>query len=385
MSQTARMLPARPLSITGVGVASPAGLGLPALASALRGDPVAAASPPPAPEPGDYPPDPVRPVPDLDFTEHLGRKGVRHLDRTTKLGLLACRQALAQSSAPAAGPATGVVIGTSTGSIRSSAEFCLDTLIHDRPYLVNASTFPNTVMNCCAGQIAIWNSLRGVNATLAGGQLSSLFALRYARNALSQGQASRLLVGGVEELSPQSAWAWHHLGALKPGAAVGEGCAVFAVCYGTAPPDEADPGAAGAPLAQLLSCEVAYHGGPAYRGRRAEGLAEVVGRALRRSGVEPQQVDLVSLGATNHTGLQRIEERGLRLALGRQPTRRLQVKDVLGECFSASGAMQLAALLAVWQDTAAASGQVGLVTSVGPDGNVGCLVVRGPAGSGHAG
>lgn len=356
-----------PVPITGVGVVSAAGLGVAALAAALNGSAISD-SPPPEPGAGDYPPTCLRPVPELDFAAYLGRKGLRHLDRTTKLGLLACRQALQQNGA-APEISAGVVMGTSTGSIRSSAEFCRDTFVYDRPYLVNASSFPNTVMNCCAGQIAIRNSLRGVNATLAGGQLSSLFALRYARNALRRDHAPRLLVGGVEELSPQSAWAWHHANVLDSDAILGEGCAVF-TCSG----EKSAPGEA-SPLAYLLACEVAYLGTTTYRGRRAEGFGEVIRRALQRSGVQPAEVDTVSFGAVGHPGLRRIEERAVNAELGEWQGKRIRVADILGECFSAAGAMQLAALLALWRDPAPRSG-IGLVTCVGLDGNVGCLVVK---------
>ena len=177
-----------PLVITGCGVVSPAGIGLPALAAAASGAEIG--------EPdletigGEFPPMPLAATPDLRVEEYLGRKGVRSLDRTTRLALVACNRALAGLGTPLAAhdrARTGVVIGTSTGSIRSSSEFSRDTLVQEKPYLVLANLFPNSVMNCCAGQIAIWNSLRGVNATIAGGRVSGLAAVRYARNAIAQG------------------------------------------------------------------------------------------------------------------------------------------------------------------------------------------------------
>ncbi|MER5463029.1 beta-ketoacyl synthase N-terminal-like domain-containing protein [Streptomyces sp. NPDC002668] len=360
----------KPLTITSTGVLSAAGLGLPALAEALNTG-ILPDTPPPPPDPGDYPEIPLSPVPDPDFALHLGRKGLRNLDRTTKLGLVACRQALHAHDAPAES-GTGVVIGTSTGSVRSSAEFCRDTLVHERPYLVNAAAFPNTVMNCCAGQIAIRNSLRGVNATVAGGQLSSLFAFRYARNALVQGQAAKLLVGAVEELSPQTAWGWQHAGRLLPETRVGEGAAVFVVSADAAAPDQGPATA----QADLLACEVAYYGAPAQRGRWVQGLTDVIVRALSRSRVRAQEVSAVAPGVSRHTGLRHVELRALAAVLGSLPERQIRVADVLGELFSASGALQLAALLAVWQAEPSTSRRTGLVTSMGPDGNMGCLVVR---------
>jgi 3-oxoacyl-[acyl-carrier-protein] synthase II len=318
------------------------------------------------------PPRPVRIVPDLPVAELLGRKGTRHLDRTTKLALVACRLTL-DAHPGQTGERSGVVLGTSTGSIRSSSEFSLETLRQERPYLVNPSLFPNTVMNCAAGQIAIRHKLHGVNATIAGGHLSGVQALRYARNALRQGHADRILVGGVEEFCAQSAWGWHLSGSLGTDVPVGEGAAMLMV------EQDADASAAGHPvLARVLACETGY-GTP---GRLADALASVVSTALERCDRRPEQVGAVSYGATGLTGLQRIEERGVRAALGdRVPGRRVAVKEPVGECFSATGILQIAGLIGAWRHTAALAGELALVTAVARDGNVGCAVLE----AGHLG
>ncbi|MEN3359365.1 MAG: hypothetical protein V7637_3347 [Mycobacteriales bacterium] len=370
----------RPLAVTGHGVVSPAGLGLDRLAELLRtGQP--GCSRPSADDPAEFPARPLRLVPEFRLADHLGRKGIRHLDRLTGFGLVACKLALAGlSEMDSAGPGgppdreadTGVVLGTSTGSIRSVSTLARDTITADRPYQVNPSQFPNTVMNSCAGHVAIWNSLRGVNATMAGGHVSSLHAVRYARTAIRLGRASRLLVGGVEELSPQFAWAWHRTGTLLPAAPLGEGCALFLV------EDAAAAAAAGRPrLAELLGCEVSFIGAPSDR-RHDPGaaLAGCVERALRRSGLDPADVGTVVPGAGSQLALAHAERRGLAAALGRSPEL-LRTGDALGDSYSASGALQLAALLAHWRNGGGPAGAgIGLVTSVGGDGNVGCLVVR---------
>ncbi|MFI8961984.1 beta-ketoacyl synthase N-terminal-like domain-containing protein [Streptomyces sp. NPDC053493] len=371
----------RPLAVTAHGVVSPAGLGLDALAEALRGTREAcddAGQLPLGEAEADGLPGAVRVVPDFRIADHVGRKGTRHLDRTTALGLAAVAVLRSGSADPvdavsADDPewsATGVVIGSTSGSVRSSSEFARDTHVQDRPYLVNAAAFPNTVMNSVTGQVAIWHGLRGINATLSGGTTASLNAFRYARNALAQGHAERLVVGGVEELCPQTAWGWQATGCLTEGTPVGEGCAVFTVR------DAEAARAAGAPvLAELLACETAFvpegeRPGPALA------LAGLIGRALERSGVDASEVELVSLGATGLAGLEEAEQRAVRKALGDRPVASVRVKDVVGEAYSADGALQLAAVLAHWQGEGAARGRVALVTSVGHDGNVACLVVR---------
>ncbi|MFE2496832.1 beta-ketoacyl synthase N-terminal-like domain-containing protein [Streptomyces scopuliridis] len=367
----------RPLAITGHGVVSPAGIGLDALAEALRGTREPCADPaqlPLGPAEADGLPDSLRVVPEFRLADHVGRKGTRHLDRTTGLGLAAC--ALLRSAAGTADDdpswsSTGVVLGSTSGSVRSGSEFARDTHVHDRPFLVDAARFPNTVMNSCTGQIAIWNGLHGINATLSGGTTAALAAFRYARNALDRGHAERLLVGGVEELSPQTAWGWAASGALTQGFPTGEGCALFAVRDAEAARRDGTP-----VLAELLASETAF----APEGTRpgvAGVLAACVTRALERSGIDPSEVGAVSLGATGLVGLEGAERRAVRRALGGRSVTEIRVKDITGEAYSADGAFQLAAVLAD-----PVPGRISLVTGVGQDGHVACLVVRTGTGTG---
>ncbi|WP_181874683.1 beta-ketoacyl synthase N-terminal-like domain-containing protein [Marinitenerispora sediminis] len=236
--------------------------------------------------------------------ERLGRKGLSRLTRSDQLVMAACGEALA-GLARTAGPLdeeargrTGIVVGTGTGSVRRLAEFTRDTFVQERPYMVNPSHFPGTLMNSPAGQSAIRYGLTGVNSTLSGGPVAGLSALRFARNALLGGHADRLLAGGVEELSAQSAWAWYRTGALGPGVAVGEGSAVFVLERAGARPHGP------APLGHLLACELRSTDpaeGAAAVGRR---LAECVGDALRGAGVAAEDVAVVVPGAAGRRGWQ---------------------------------------------------------------------------------
>lgn len=352
-----------PLYVASVGVVSAAGLGLNALAERLLGG--GESHDEPVGEDAEaYPPRPVRAVRGLDVKEQLGRKGTKYLDRLTSFGLVSCKEVL--QGIDVDGARTGVVLATNTGSVSTHSTLLYDTLTLEKPYLVNPGRFPNTVMNSTTGQIAIRNGLRGLNATVAGGQTASLLAFRHARLALTLGRAERLLVGGVEELSAPAAWAWHRTGVLREGAALGEGAAVFTVQRGRP---------AGGELAELLACESRFTPDPRHY---AAGLAHAVSRALERSGVTPGEIDVVSLGAVHQRGLESVERRGVRVALGGDPAKTLRIADTLGETYSASGAMQLAGLLALWRAQPPVTRVTALVTSVGWDGNAAALVVRSP-------
>ncbi|MEU5083593.1 MULTISPECIES: beta-ketoacyl synthase N-terminal-like domain-containing protein [Streptomyces] len=359
--------PVQPLTVVSAGVVSRAGYGLGALGGLLAGGDVPDGGA--DADAGEGPPLRLRPVPGFSLADHLGRKGIKHLDRLTGLSLVACKQALEAAGQVASGPVperTGVVLATNTGSVAGYSDLLYETLTLDKPQLIHPGKFSHSVMNCSAGQMAIRHRLKGLNATVAGGRSAGLYAFRHARMAMTVGHADRLLVGGAEELSLPMAWAWHHTGTLREEASVGEGCAMFVV---SAEPSEQERESA---LAELLACEVGHAG---HRGLRNR-LATSITRALERSGCAPGDVDVVSLGATHHVGLERLEEGAVRLALGRVPEQ-VRVAEVLGETYSAGGALQLAALLARWQDEPAGRPRIGLVTTVGHDGDTGALVVRG--------
>jgi 3-oxoacyl-[acyl-carrier-protein] synthase II len=351
-----------PLAVTASGVVSAAGFGMDALAEALAGVRQPHTEPT-DPDGADHPPRALRTVAPFDRAALLGRKGTRNLDRLTQLGLLGADQAIAALPGGLAGvelDRTGAVVGTTTGSITTATDVGRETLVNEKPYMVNPATFPNTVMNTCSGQIAIRHGLLGVNAAVSGGPLTWLYAVRYARTALTSGRADRLLVGAVEEVTARTAWAWHLTGLLTPDAPLGEGAAFFVM---------ERTGEGTAPAAELLGCEVGYYGGagPGLPG----GLRRCIAAALQRSGLTPSDVDVVVPGAGGHVRLGMIERRATESELGALPET-LDVVPALGEAYSASGALQLAALLA----TSAGTGRIGLVTAMGEDGGAGALVVR---------
>ncbi|MFI1866459.1 beta-ketoacyl synthase N-terminal-like domain-containing protein [Streptomyces jumonjinensis] len=368
--------------ITGYGVLSAAGAGGKALYESVRsgalpsGDGGAEAL-------AGYPAPPgvrLLPVPDFAPREYLGRKGLGALSRTSTLGMAAAELAL-DSLPTLVGPEerarTGVVMGTSTGSARAFAEFFRESYEAERPYLVSPALFPGLLLNHCASQVAMRHSYTGLNASLAGGAISTLSALRFARSALLTGRADRLLTGGVEELNAQTAWAWQRSGALGEQAALGEGSAVFVLEAG------GGDATAGMHLAELTACEVAFT--PLDEGPHAvaASLARCVGDALRASGAAPEDVCVVSAGASGGAGWSAVEARGRGRGLAGHTPELLRVQDVLGETYSAGGALQLAALLAHWSGGAApAAGAWGLVTSVGHDGSVGAAVLRRPSAIG---
>src|SRR5512143_2678748 len=94
-------------------------------------------------------------IADFDPLPFLGKKGLRDLDRSTRLICSAAKLAIHDSGIEVTEDNThtmGVSIGTTFGSLHSISQFDRSGLI-DGPRLVNPSHFPNTVINSPASQV----------------------------------------------------------------------------------------------------------------------------------------------------------------------------------------------------------------------------------------
>ena len=363
------------LAITGWGVISPIGIGRENFTRAFWN--LESGSKPMPAQAGNAPLGEACYVDDFETTRHLGSRGTRSMDRTTAMAVATVGMALKDSGIDPAHEASriGVVLGTSTGSMKSIVDFTRETLVQERPYLVNPALFPNTVMNCAAGQSAIWHKLRGVNATISGGHLSALLALKYASLTIRRGYSDVLLTGGVEEFCEPSAWAYWHTcqESGRKQRLLGEGCAVCVVEHPLAARARRR-----AIKAEILGCEVGVFpglNGDAVR-NQAAGLACCIGRALARASVRPNEVAAVSSCHRGIPELDRAEDAGINMAFdGNPPAEQLCVTDLVGDCVSASGMFQLSALLAYF-DRRGEDGCVGVIPSMGSDGHLGCVLVR---------
>jgi len=296
----------------------------------------------------------------------LGSKGLRLLDRTTRLALTAGALALRDAGldpgpdTDSAGDDFGIALGSNSGSLTSRCDFYRGAL-EGGFRSVNPALFPNTVICSPAGQVAIRFGLRGCNATLSSGPGVALEAIGYAARAIETGRARRMLAGGAEELSP---WVQRALdltpflaaagpeetGAVcapfdrrRRGTLLGEGAALFVL-------EEREAAVArGAPI------YAEYRGGAATTDHRAFGRfnlrpgsgAAAIQRALDSAGVAPDAIDYVACGAASHLIGDAAECRALAAGLGRRPADIVASapKSLLGESLSAGTAFQVAAAL----------------------------------------
>lgn len=313
-------------------------------------------------------------VPDFHIKQILGRKGTRSMDRATGLAVTAIGRLLTAERLPGVGENTGVALGTSTGSAQSIMDFTRDSLVGERPFFVDPARFPNTVMNCAAGQTAIWHGLKGPNTTIAGGRATGLLTLQYALRLQRAGRASTVLCGAVEEFSSARAWLeWHSRADGDTAAVLGEGAAVWLL----EPEGSAREHGRGG-LVEVAGLEFGFaadtDGGT---GRARTVLAEVVRRLLDRTGTEPGRIwavaDSQAPGAEGEA-----ERAALADVLGGHEPLRVSAADAIGDTYAASAAFQITAVLALAERPDTAPGSLALVTSVDRDGVVGAALLRRP-------
>jgi 3-oxoacyl-[acyl-carrier-protein] synthase II len=303
-------------------------------------------------------------VPGFDIRQLLGRKNTRAMDRITGLTVLAVGALL--GTEPAAGNrhgdgTTGLVLGTTNGSVQTMMDFTRDSFTQDKPYLVDPARFPYSVMNCAAGQSAIWHRLRGPNTTIASGQVAGLAALSYGARLHRFGHVASVVCGATEELTGQRVWLERQRQDGSGSAPLGEGCAVFRLEAPT------DARAAGRPIhAYLLATAFRVYPHPdAVSGV----VADCASSVLKAAGAGAEEVWVVA------ADLPEAQAAGLAEVVGGRP-RWIHLTATLGDTGAASAAFQVAAVLSHASVDHTASGRLALVASVDRDGLAGVAALR---------
>jgi 3-oxoacyl-[acyl-carrier-protein] synthase II len=296
---------------------------------------------------------------DFDALPILGKKGLRDLDRSTRLVCSAAKLAIEDARLPitdATSRSLGVAVGTTFGSLHSISQFDRSGLI-DGPKLVNPSQFPNTVINSPASQVSIRFNIKGFNTTISTGFCAGLDAVSYAADFIRLGRAQAVLAGGVEELCEETFLLFHNLGYLSgmsrdepvsrpfdarhDGIVLSEGAAVLVL------EEEEHALKRGADiLAMVLGSGNAFDPEADSTFERAgSGLKTAISLALADAHIGPGEIDYVCACANGMPGLDRMETRVLKEVLGGHASSVpvSAIKSMVGESFSASGALALAA------------------------------------------
>jgi 3-oxoacyl-[acyl-carrier-protein] synthase II len=298
-------------------------------------------------------------ISDFDPLALLGKKGLRDLDRSTRLICSAAKLALDDAQLQITDEnahATGVSIGTTFGSLHSIFQFDRTGLI-EGPRFVNPSQFPNTVINSPASHVSIRSKIKGFNTTISTGFCASLDAVAYAADFIRLNRADIVLAGGVEELCEETFLGFHKLGFLsgtdssapiccpfdarRNGIMLSEGAAILVL------EDEKHALNRGAAiLARILGYGNAFDPEADNSFNHAGmGLKNAINLALMDASLNPEDIEYISACSNSTRGLDRMETRVIKDVFGSHAyTIPLSaIKSMVGESFSASGALSLSA------------------------------------------
>ncbi len=296
---------------------------------------------------------------DFDPVLLLGKKGLRTLDRSTRLISSAAKLAIDDANLQIDDGnihSMGVSVGTTFGSLHSISQFDRDGLI-EGPKFVNPSHFPNTVLNSPASQVSIRFKIKGFNTTISTGFCASLDAVSYAADFIRLNRADVVLAGGVEELCEETFLGFYKLGCLsgadssepvccpfdrrRNGVILSEGAAILIL------EDEEHAVKRGARImARVLGYGNSFDpSADLYFSHAGKGLGSSINIALKDASLNPEDIDYISSCANSTKGLDRMETTVIKEVFGERafhiPVS--SMKSMIGESFSASGALSLAA------------------------------------------
>jgi len=300
---------------------------------------------------------------DFDPAAHLGAKEARRLDRSTQFALAAAREAWADAGVEGNldRDETGVVFGTGIGGITSL--LASDKVLHAKgPKRVSPFTVPQLMPNAASGQIAMSFKLRGPNFTTTTACAASNHAIGLAFRMIQSGEAQAMVAGGTESAFADIALvAFAQMTALstrfnehpeqasrpfdarRDGFVMGEGAAALileereaALRRGTRIYAE---------LAGFGQSADAFHiTAPSEDG---SGAALAMRRALRSSGIDPEEIGYINAHGTSTPQGDVSETRAIRLAFGDHADRLAvsSTKSMIGHLFGAAGAAEAVATI----------------------------------------
>jgi len=358
---------ARRTVITGMGVVSPNGTGVPAFESAVlagrsgvkrisRFD----ASPIEVQIAGE--------VSDFDELAWVEKKERKHVSRILPFALCAASEALStagidSSSLPIEERRRfGVIIGTGGGS-QEFTEEQYRLYFHGQLSKMSLFCVPTGVMGSISSELNVRFGLRGPSHVITTGCTSSTDAMAYAMRQIQSGRLDMVLTGGAD--APISlgtvrgfilmkilteSWNAHPQRGSRPFSADRDGFVLAEGAWTFVLEEYEHAKARGASiLAEICgygsTCE-AFH-----RVRLmecGEEPARAIGLAMQQAGIAPENVDYVNLHGTSTQLNDRIETRALKLALGEDRARQVPMsalKSQIGHPQGACGAAGVAATL----------------------------------------
>jgi len=304
----------RRVVITGIGILSPAGIGLEqnwsniiAGNSGIRTISLFDAT--------GYPSTVAGEVPDFDVTQFLSPKDARKMDRFIQFGMAAGIEAIKDSGLEITednADRIGAYIGSGIGGI-GTIEATTQTLMEKGPRRVSPFYVPSAIINMISGNLSIMFNLKGPNLSMVTACSTATHAIGEAGRLIEYGDADVMVAGGAEApITPTAVAGFGNAkaltgrnddpaGASRPWDADRDGF-VIAEGAGVVVLEEYEHAKA---RGANIYCELAGFGlsGDAYHmtspSEGGEGATRCMNNALRNAGINPDQVDYVNAHGTS--------------------------------------------------------------------------------------
>jgi 3-oxoacyl-[acyl-carrier-protein] synthase II len=294
----------------------------------------------------------------FDPADYMPAKEVRRTDRFVQFAIAAAQQAVAQARLTvdqAIADQVGVIVGVGMGGINTYSRE-LRVLMEKGPRRVSPFLIPMITVDVAAVQIAILTGARGPNLGLSSACSTGSDAIGQAYEAIRRGDAQVMIAGGTEAaVTPVGVAAFDRMRALshrneeperasrpfdaeRDGFVMGEGGAIVVL------EELSSAERRGAePLAEVVgyanTSDAVSIVAPAEGGA---GAARTMALALKKAGLSPEEVDLVSAHGTS-TPLGDVHETmALKRVFGARAYEMLisATKSMTGHLLGAVGALQ---------------------------------------------
>lgn len=305
---------------------------------------------------------------DFDAKRHQSRKDIRRGTRAGSVGIYAANEAILDAGIDWPNTDTsrvGVYLGvTEHGNVETENEiYELSGYDYDVSFWSHHHN-PRTVANNPAGEVALNMGIHGPHYTIGAACAAGNAGLIQGMQMLRLGDCDLALAGGVSEsihtfgifasFKSQGALAQHEdptkasrpFDTQRSGIVVSEGAAVYTLeRYSDA--KRRDAKIYGEIIGYAVNTDATDFVLP-----NSERQAECVQLALRRAGLAPEQIDIVSTHATGTSTGDSQECAALRRAFGGLDNgpRFNNTKSFIGHAMGAAGALELAGNLGAFQD-----------------------------------
>jgi 3-oxoacyl-(acyl-carrier-protein) synthase len=249
-------------------------------------------------------------VVDFKPADYMKPMTYRRMSRISRMAVAASIEAVDDSGICLEGmnrERVAVVMGTSYGS-SSHVDGFYHSLLADGPRGAQPLLFPETVPNAPASHISIYHHIQGPNATFCQNEISAETGMAYARSLLDQNIVDVVLVGGAEEFSEILFGCYDAVDGLnkirvkdgkniqpKPGGGLvlGEGAAVL-VMERRASARKRGAKIYGSLVADIIAGGVSTMGHYSMKGQP---IARTIVRSMEKAGIQPADIDHVSVSA----------------------------------------------------------------------------------------